>query len=363
MFKLGFGMMRLPTKEGAIDLEQVKAMTDAFLDGGGTYFDTAYGYMGGKSEETLRKAVVERYPRERFTVATKLPPWEVKAPEDVPRLFETQLARTGAGFFDYYLLHNVNRANEKILMENGAWSFVLQKREEGVIRHLGFSFHDDAAFLDEVLTAHPQVEFVQLQINYADWESADIQARLCYETARRHGKQVVVMEPVRGGALAGLQGEACALMEAANPVASPASWALRYAASLEGLITVLSGMSNMEQMTENIQTFKDFKPLSGAEYVVLDDVMEILRTTPTTPCTACKYCEEGCPQHIVIHDLIATNNDRLVYGHANRGHYRFVTSGGRAASDCIACGYCESRCPQHIGVIELMRECAREFEG
>lgn len=363
--KLGFGLMRLPTlADNTIDLEQVSRMADAFIKAGFTYFDTAYGYHNEQSEPTLRKAVVERYPRESFLVATKMPPWHVKTAEDLPRLFDTQMERTGAGYFDYYMLHALNANTIAKMEEVDAWGFMRKKKEEGLVRYIGCSYHDSAAVLDDLLTKHPELDFVQLQINYADWESDGVQSRLCYETVRKHGKSVIVMEPVKGGALAAMSPQARAAFEARRPDDSVASWALRFAASLDGIVTVLSGMSDMAQMQDNIRTMKDFEPLSDADRQTIEEVRQILAATPTTPCTDCKYCIENdqCPSRIPIPAIIAQDNSRRLYHRVDKGHYRMITGGKGKASDCIRCGNCESRCPQHLPIISLMESCAEIFE-
>lgn len=363
--KLGFGLMRLPMlADNTIDLEQVKQMVDAFIGAGFTYFDTAYGYLNEQSEPTARKAIVERYPRDQFLLATKLPVWHLRAGKTAEELFDTQLERTGAGYFDYYMLHALNASYLEMLDEQGTWDFIRQKKEEGLVRHIGFSFHDSAAVLEQILKAHPEVEFVQLQINYADWENDGVQSRLCYEVARKYGKSVIVMEPVKGGALAAMGPEAQATFKAARPDASIASWAMRYAASLDGVVTVLSGMSNLEQMQDNIQTMEMFEPLTDADQETIHKVQEILASTPTTPCTDCKYCVEngGCPQDIPIPAIIATDNSRRVYHVTDKNHYGFITRGHGKASDCIQCGNCESRCPQHIEIIKVLADCAETFE-
>lgn len=361
--KLGFGMMRLPMLPfGGIDEEQTKKMVDLFIENGFTYFDTAFGYLNGKSEEVAGRALVARYPRDAFQLATKLPPWELKEPSDMERVFSTQLARTGAGYFDFYMLHSLGRANIERMDQLGGWAFIQQKKAEGLVRHIGISFHDSADVLDKTLTDHPELEFVQLQINYADWEDADVQSRLCYETVRRHGRAVIVMEPVKGGALATLAGEAKDVLEAARPGKSIASWAMRYAASLDGLVTVLSGMSTTQQMLDNIDTMKHAEPLTQADEEALAKVLKILTETPTIPCTGCNYCTEKCPQNIPIPAILRSENDRRRYGEANKGHYAFITRGKGRASDCIACGVCEGRCPQHIEIIERLGECVAAFE-
>jgi len=361
--KLGFGTMRLPTlADNAIDYAQIEKMVDLFLENGFTYFDTAYGYMGGRSEDTVRRTLVERHARERFLLATKLPPWELKAKEDMERVLQTQLARTGAAYFDFYMLHSIGQTRLEQLDSLGAWDFLQKAKERGLVRHVGFSFHDTADVLDGILKRHPETEFVQLQINYADWDDEGVQSRLCYETALSHGKSVLIMEPVKGGALATLNETARAPFERARPGMSNASWAMRFAASLPGVITVLSGMSTLAQMEDNIRTMSAFEPLTEADRKAIDEVKAVLSAIPTTPCTDCRYCVEKCPQNIPIPSVIQADNHRKVYGHVNRGHYRFVTNEKGKASDCIACGVCEERCPQHIGIISLMKECAEVFE-
>lgn len=364
--KLGFGMMRLPAqKDGAIDLPQVRDMVDAFMGAGFTYFDTAYGYHNEQSEPTVRKALVERYPREQYLLATKLPLWHIKTAADMPRLFATQIERTAAGYFDYYLLHALNASYLKMMDETDTWGFIRRLRDEGKVRHIGFSFHDSADVLEDVLTKHPEMEFVQLQINYADWDSGAVQSRACYETARRHGKSVVIMEPVKGGALAAMGPDARAVLLKARPDASIASWAMRYAASLDGVITVLSGMSDMEQMRDNIHTLANFEPLTGDDRAALDNVRDILSSIQTIPCTNCKYCIEAgnCPQGIPIPEIIATDNNRRVFDRVDKGSYAFATRGKGVASDCIRCGACEGRCPQHLPIMQLMEDAAAVYES
>ncbi|MCL1795891.1 MAG: aldo/keto reductase [Clostridia bacterium] len=361
--KLGFGMMRLPSLEsGEIDIRQVEDMVDMFMREGFNYFDTAYGYLGGKSESVVGQAVVQRYPREQFLLATKMPPWELKAPADLQRVFDTQLQRTGAGYFDYYMLHALGKSNIEICDKAGAWAFLCEQKAKGLARHIGCSFHDTADVLDALLTAHPELEFVQLQINYADWEDEGVQARLCYETVRKHGKSVIVMEPVKGGSLATFTGKPLEILQAVRPNASAASWAIRYAASLDGVVTVLSGMSALDQMRDNCATVKNFEPITGDETKTLREAFKLLSEIPTTPCTECKYCTEKCPANIPIPSIIEANNTRLTYNHTNKGSYAFITRGKGKASDCIACGVCESRCPQHIRIIELLKTCAEVFE-
>lgn len=259
--KLGFGLMRLPKKGEEIDVEQVKVMVDKFLAAGFTYFDTAWAYAG--SEDAIRQALVERYPREKFQLATKNAAWiNCKTREEAIAQFDLSLKRTGAGYFDFYLLHNLGESRTKFFDDFDMWSFVQEKKAEGLIKHVGFSFHSTPEELEEILTKHPEMEFVQLQINYGDWENPAIQSRACYEVARKHGKPVIIMEPVKGGMLANPPESVKQILQAAEPESSCASWAVRFAADLEGLIVVLSGMSNVEQMEDNLSYMKDFTGLT-----------------------------------------------------------------------------------------------------
>lgn len=364
--KLGFGLMRLPKgPDGKYDMDQVKAMVDRFLAAGFTYFDTAYVYDGGESEKAAKAALVDRYPRDRYTLATKLCAWmgPTNAAE-ARQQFYTSLERTGAGYFDYYLLHALQRNNYKKYDEYRIWDFVKELKAQGLVRHYGFSFHADPALLDELLTAHPDVDFVQLQINYADWDSPGTAAGACYEIARRHGKSIVIMEPVKGGALADPAPSVREILQNADPNASLASWAIRYAASLDGIITVLSGMSTLAQMEDNLSFMGHFQPLSEAEQAVIRAAQAALRGDGAIPCTACHYCVAGCPQGIPIPEIFSVANHQRGNA-AFRGvrEYTIATTGKGKASDCIACGQCESACPQHLKVIDHLKTCAATFEG
>ena len=353
--KLGFGLMRLPMDNGRVDQKQVDEMADRFLARGFTYFDTAYGYLDGQSEAAARKALVERHPRESFLLATKLPAWAgAETAEQARQMFWTSLERTGAGYFDFYLMHNMGGDRTAYFEKYDIWSFLLERKAEGLIRHLGFSFHDKADVLDRLLTQFPEAEFVQLQINYADWESASIQSRLCYETARRHNKPVVIMEPVKGGSLTSLPPKALELLRSIRPDASPASWALRFAASLDGVITVLSGMSALDQMDDNLNTMSPFQPLDDREQAAIAQVRQILDALPQVPCTRCQYCVDGCPQGVAIPGIFKALNNYLVFNNLEgaRGNYEFETRLGGVASKCVACGQCEAVCPQHIRIID-----------
>ena len=363
--KLGFGLMRLPKlSSGKIDVEQTKQMVDLFMEAGLTYFDTAYVYDGGDSERAAKAALVDRYPRERFTLCTKLCAWMGAHDEkSAKQQFYTSLERTGAGYFDYYLLHALQAGNYKKYDEYGIWDFVKEQKAKGLIKHWGFSFHATPELLDQLLTDHPDVEFVQLQLNYADWENPSVESRRCYEVARKHGKSITVMEPIKGGQLASPPTEVQKIFREANPSASFASWAVRYAASLDGIITVLSGMSNVEQMEDNLSYMKEFRPLNPAEQDAIRRAQEALHGVKSIPCTACHYCTDGCPMQIPIPEIFAARNKQILWGQLEQGDadYAALAEKGSVAGDCIACGQCESACPQQIDVITRLRECAENF--
>ena len=362
--KLGFGLMRLPKKVLGTDIEQVKDMVDRFMDAGFTYFDTAFVYTG--SEAAIRKALVERYPRESFTLATKMNAFLLAPTEKAAKKqFFTSLERTGAGYFDYYLLHSLMENNYKKYDRFHLWDFVKEQKEKGLIRHIGFSYHAGPKLLDQLLTEHPEVDFIQLQINYADWENPSVSSRANYEVARAHGKSIVVMEPVKGGTLANPPAKVRELFKACHPDMSYASWAIRFVASLDGIITVLSGMSNVEQMEDNISYMKDFKPLDEEEQRIIREAQRILGHSAAIPCTACRYCVEGCPQQIPIPDIFAAMNRQLGNGQreAAISAYREVTSEGHMASDCIRCKKCEKACPQHLSITEYLKQGAEMLEG
>ena len=360
--KLGFGLMRLPKTNEAIDVPQVCEMVDHFLAAGFTYFDTAYVYDG--SEVAAKAALVDRHPRASYTLATKLHVGKCANAEEARKELETSLARTGAGYFDYYLLHALMANNVDKYEEFGLWDFVRELKANGTIRHYGFSFHDSPELLDKLLTEHPDVDFVQLQINYADWENPEVQSRACYEVARKHGKQVVIMEPVKGGALANPPEQVKALFDAAKPGASYASWALRFAASLDGVLAVLSGLSNLEQVDDNLATMSDFQPLNDAEQKVIQQAQHILGNSAAIACTACHYCTAGCPKKIAIPEIFAAANKQLANGQKAEAAaaYAAATAEGGKASACIHCKQCERICPQHLPITDLLGRCAAMFE-
>ena len=360
--KLGFGLMRLPKQGDEIDIAATSAMVDRFLAAGFTYFDTAYGYAG--SEAAIRKALVERYPRERYQLATKLPAWAgAKTAEEARAMFQTSLERTGAGYFDFYLLHNCGDSRTAAFDEFRMWEYVQELKAQGLVKHIGFSFHDHADVLDDLLTRHLEMELVQLQINYGDWEDANVQARACFEVARKHQVPVVIMEPVKGGMLAQPPKPVADLLKAAAPEASCSSWAMRFAGSLPGVITVLSGMSNLEQLEDNIATMTDMRPLSAEERSVLDRATAAMAAIPSIPCTACRYCLKGCPQHINIPGIFSAMNRLLIYNSLEgaKGGYAWETREGGKADDCVGCGACERVCPQHISIMEELKKAGAQL--
>lgn len=363
--KLGFGLMRLPKEaSGKIDIEQTKKMVDLFMDAGQNYFDTAYVYDSGESERAAKEALVDRYPRESYTLATKLCAWMgVNNEETAKQQFYTSLERTGAGYFDYYLLHALQAGNYKLYDKYHIWDFVKEQKAKGLIKHWGFSFHATPELLDEILTNHPDAEFVQLQLNYADWENPDVTARANYEVARRHGKSIVVMEPVKGGALANPPQTVREIFDKTNPSGSYASWAIRYVASLNGIITVLSGMSDLAQMEDNLSYMKAFKPLDEKEQDAIRKAQEAINGVKSIPCTACHYCTDGCPKKIPIPEIFAARNKQLVWGQLAEGKaaYEQAVMNVGAAGDCIACGQCERTCPQQIKVMERLKDCNGAF--
>ncbi|MBP3869820.1 MAG: aldo/keto reductase [Faecalicoccus sp.] len=361
--KLGFGLMRLPRKGIGKDVEQIKTMVDLFMDAGFTYFDTAFVYLG--SEAVIKKALVDRYPRDSYTLATKINAF-IMAPTEkaAKKQFFTSLERTGAGYFDYYLLHSLMENNYRKYDKFHLWDFVKEQKEKGLIKHFGFSYHAGPELLDQILTEHPEVDFIQLQINYADWENPKVTSRANYEVARKHGKSITVMEPVKGGALANPPEEVKKLFKAYHPDMSYASWAIRFVASLDGIITVLSGMSNIEQMKDNISYMKNFQPLNEEEQEIIRKAQRILGHSSTIPCTACHYCVDGCPKKISIPDIFAAVNKQLGNGQMDEAKeaYQAAIEGKGKASDCIECRQCENACPQHLKITEYLKEAAKMLE-
>lgn len=357
--KLGFGLMRLPKKGPVIDIRETSRMVDIFLENGFTYFDTAFIYPG--SESAIKKALVDRHSRESFTLASKLFAAKIPSAKMAKAELDTSLKRTGAGYLDYYLLHSIMENNYKKYDKFGLWDFVKEEKANGSIRHYGFSFHGGPELLDKILTEHPDAEFVQLQINYADWESPKVRSREVYETARKHGKSIIIMEPVKGGKLADPPEKVKKLFKQADPDASFASWAIRFAASLDGVLTVLSGMSDVSQMNDNVSFMKEFKPLNESELEVIKKAQEIFNKAADIPCTACRYCTEGCPKKIPIPDILAVRNKQLYTGKLEEARLDYSAFEVKA-SECIGCGSCENVCPQRIDIINQLKICSEIFE-
>ncbi len=369
MKKLGFGMMRLPLlnpeDKKSIDKPQVCQMVDTFMERGFTYFDTAYMYHEYESERAVKDVLVTRKDRDSYTLASKLPVMQLKEQEDLERIFNEQLDKCGVEYFDYYLLHALNAEYYKTVKRLNCFEFAMQKKAEGKVKHVGFSFHDTPEVLDQILTDHPEAEFVQLQINYLDWEAPNVQSRRCYETAVKHGKKVVVMEPVKGGTLVNLPEKAEKLLREMHPDWSNASWAIRFAASLENVMVVLSGMSEQAQLLDNTGYMQGFEPLTEEEKKVLEQVVEIIHEAAKVPCTACRYCVEGCPQQIAIPEYFALYNNEIVdKGNPEyKKQYEELAKEHGKASDCIECGQCEGACPQHLPVIDWLKKVSAVFES
>ena len=360
--KLGFGLMRLPKKGLGIDVKETSRMVDLFLEAGFTYFDTAHVYIG--SEEATRKALVERYPRESYTLATKLFAMAALTEDMARNQFYTSLKRLGTEYIDYYLLHTLKSNNVGRYEKFHLWDYVNELKEKGLVRHVGFSFHDGPELLESILKEHPEVEFVQLQINYVDWENPNVTSRANYEVARKYGKKITIMEPVKGGSLAKPPKAVQELFKGYAPDMSVASWAIRYAASLDGILTVLSGMSNVEQMQDNLSYMKEFKPLNAEEWEIIHKAQEIMSKINTIQCTSCRYCTKGCPAGIPIPDIFEATNKRITNGQIKEAmeEYNRVTADAAKASACVGCGQCEGVCPQHLEIINLLKDSAAMFE-
>ena len=359
----GFGCMRLPMNGDQVDIAETTRMVDEFLAQGFNYFDTAHGYIGGKSELALKECLTSRYPREAYSLTDKLTDSYFKTETDIRPFFESQLEACGVDYFDFYLMHSQNADNFKKFKACRAYETAFALKAEGRIRHVGLSFHDRAEVLDQILTEYPQIEVVQIQFNYLDYDDIAVQSRKCYEVCRKHGKPVLVMEPVKGGSLVNLPEEAKKVLDDLHG-GSPASYAIRFAAGFPGMMMVLSGMSDLEQMKDNLSYMRDFKPLNETELAAVNKVQEIFHKMNMIPCTDCRYCVEGCPKQISIPDLFAIMNIKQLHHDWNADYYyeEVHTAPGHRASDCLKCGKCEKSCPQHLPIRKLLEEIAKEFD-
>lgn len=359
----GFGCMRLPMVSGEVDLEQFSRMTAAFMEAGFNYFDTAHGYIDGKSETAIRACLTGRYPRESYILTDKLTGDYFKTEEDIRPFFEKQLELCGVSYFDFYLMHAQNAAIFAKFKRCHAYETALELKAEGKIHHFGISFHDKASVLEEILQEYPQIEIVQIQFNYLDFEDPAVESRACYEVCRKYNKPVIVMEPVKGGNLVNLPEDAAAVLEELRG-GSAASYAIRFAAGFPGIRMVLSGMSTDAQMQDNLSFMKDFRPLTEQENAAVARVRDIIHSKQLISCTACRYCVAGCPQHISIPDVFSCLNTKKLYQGWNADYYyhQVHTRSGGKASDCIRCGKCEKSCPQHLPIRELLREAAEVFD-
>ena len=359
----GFGCMRLPMNGTEVDYDETNKMIDTFLANGFNYFDTAHGYIDGKSEIALRECLVKRYPREDYILVDKLTTYYFEKEEEIRPLFKRQLEACGVEYFDFYLLHAQNAEYFEKYKKCRAYEIAFELKEEGKVKHVGISFHDKAEVLDQILTEYPDIEVVQIQFNYVDYEDVGIESRKCYEVCVKHNKPVIVMEPVKGGGLINLPQEAEDIFDALAG-GSNASYAIRFAASFDNIMMVLSGMSNMEQMEDNISFMRDFTPLTEQEFAAVWKVRDIFEKQNLIPCTACKYCMDVCPKHIAIPDLFADLNSKIVHKDWNSSWYYDIHIHGHGkASDCIKCGKCEKACPQHLKIRDLLEDVAKAFES
>ena len=368
MPRIGFGLMRLPETDGVIDIDKVCKMADAYLDAGFNYFDTAYVYHGGNSERAVKEAIVKRHPRDSFTIATKLPAWSIHSFEDRDKIFNEQLERCGVDYFDFYLLHSIEDGNNyDTYVKYDCFNWGVQKRAEGKIKHFGFSYHGTPELLVQIVDNHPEIEFVQIQLNYADWDNPLVHSGKLYQILSERNIPIIVMEPCKGGKLANHDEECTEILKNIRPDKSVASWAFRFVGSLPGVTTILSGMSTQEQMDDNMNTFRNFEPLSDEERAAIDKVIEAMFRVEQIGCTACRYCVDGCPMSISIPDIINAINTKRKFPGDMRPQFFYnglvARDGNGKASDCIGCGQCEGVCPQHLPIIEILKEGVEKFES
>lgn len=368
MPKIGFGLMRLPETDGAIDIAKVCEMVDAYMAAGFTYFDTAYVYHGGNSEKAVKEAIVKRHSRDSFTLATKLPAWCIHSMEDRDKIFNEQLERCGVDYFDFYLLHSIEDGNNyNNYVKYDCFSWGIEKRAQGKIKHFGFSFHGTPELLVKVLDEHPEIEFVQIQLNYADWDNKIVHSGELYKILSDRNIPIIVMEPCKGGTLARLDDECSGIFKSIRPDKSVASWAFRFVGSLPGVTTILSGMSTQDQIDDNMNTFKNFEPLTDEEKNAIEKVKEVMFRVELIGCTACRYCVDGCPMRISIPDVISAVNTKRKFPGDFRPNFFYnglvERDGNGRSSSCIGCGQCEGVCPQHLPIISIMKEAAEKFES
>ena len=362
--KFGFGCMRMQTNDkGEIDLDNFRAMVDCYLDAGFNYFDTAHGYFDGKSEIALREGLTSRYPRERYLLTNKLSPNFFESEEEIRPLFQQQLDICGVEYFDFYLFHAMCTEFIEKYERLHAFDVVKKLKAEGRIRHIGTSFHDKPEVLDRLLSTHPEIEIVQIQHNYLDLDDPNVQSAACLEVCKKHDKPVIIMEPVKGGSLVFLPEQSLEVLRALND-GSPASFALRFAAESDQVVMVLSGVTTLEQMQENVRVMKDLRPLSEEAHAAIRTVREQIRALHLIECTGCRYCVEGCPMQVKIPGIFRCMNDAIKFpGRSGAGHYHWITGDGGKASTCIECGACEEICPQHLPIRDLLKQAAEQFES
>ena len=359
--KLGFGFMRLPMSGDKVDIEECTRMVDYFMENGFNYFDTAHGYIDGKSELALKETLTCRYPRNSYILTNKLSGQHFDKNEDIRPLFQSQLDACGVEYFDFYLMHAQSKGLFEKYKKCRAYETAFELKKEGKVKHVGLSFHDKASVLEEILTEYPEIEAVQIQFNYLDYDDPSVQSRKCYEVCRKFNKPVIIMEPVKGGALTNIPDEGQKIFDDLNS-GSNASYAIRYCAGFDGVMMVLSGMGSMAMMRDNVSYMKDFKPLNSKELSAVEQVKKILIKQSLIPCTACRYCMERCPQQIAIPDFFSLQNDRKLNGEANTEQLNKIVSKSGKISDCADCGMCEDICPQHLEIRKLLKKAARELE-